>query len=313
VSSTDPPGPEVPGPPIAHKYATLFQDTEIFSGPHKRLGTGKIRKRKSTVTITAEKKRWVRTFPDQWLPRKGIVPRPPAESSLHGIALTPETEYPIALVRRGKHTAVPEPDLSKAARRRLPEDQRVPVRRFSHHKIMDEHPKARKWGPTHVRIADGWINRRAIAILEPQPRPDGIGPDEQWILVDLSDQLAVAYEGDLPVYATVVSTGKRGAETPRGKWKMASKHRSARMAGGTGDSYHFLSDVPWIQYYSGGYAIHAAYWHNGFGWTRSQGCVNMVPRDAQWFFRWTEPILPRGWHSYHADRKGRGTWVVVVR
>jgi lipoprotein-anchoring transpeptidase ErfK/SrfK len=119
------------------------------------------------------------------------------------------------------------------------------------------------------------------------------------------------------VFATLTSTGKgtSGPEsfTPVGKWRINNKLRSSRMAGGEGASYHFLSDVPWVQYYYRGYAIHGVYWHNGFGWPLSQGCTNLTPKDAQWVFNFTGPHLPEGWYSMLDLTKKKGTWVVVQK
>ncbi len=313
VAADAPIRPAEPEHYLPYKYATIFKDAEIHYKPGKRFGTGKMRKHKSTVSITAEEDRWVQTFPDQWIEKRQVVPRPPPDSSLEGVTLDAETVYPFALVRRGKIEAAPQPDLDKKALRALSDDALVPIKRFSRHPIEAVHPENSKWGPKWIKLPDGWVPKAAVAIVEPQARPDRVPDGDRWILVDLSEQLAVAYKGDTPVYATIVSTGKPDARTPTGIWQVGAKHRSARMSGGSGASYHFLADVPWIQYYSGGYAIHGAYWHNGFGWPRSQGCVNMHPRDAQWFFAFTEPRIPSGWHSFHIDRDTPSTWVVVVK
>lgn len=74
-----------------------------------------------------------------------------------------------------------------------------------------------------------------------------------------------------------------------------------------------LRDVPWIQYFESGYALHGAYWHDVFGTPRSHGCVNLSPIDARIVFNWTEPAVPDGWHGINvSDEFGRGT-VVHVR
>jgi lipoprotein-anchoring transpeptidase ErfK/SrfK len=52
--------------------------------------------------------------------------------------------------------------------------------------------------------------------------------------------------------------------------------------------YYYLQDVPWVLYYDQARAIHGAYWHNGYGYPRSHGCVNLSPVDANWFYRWAE-------------------------
>ena len=48
-----------------------------------------------------------------------------------------------------------------------------------------------------------------------------------------------------------------------------------------------LRDVPWVMYFKGGYALHAAYWHDDFGRPRSHGCINMAPIDARYVFNWS--------------------------
>jgi lipoprotein-anchoring transpeptidase ErfK/SrfK len=74
-----------------------------------------------------------------------------------------------------------------------------------------------------------------------------------------------------------------------------------------------LRDVPWIQYFASGYAIHGAYWHDVFGIPRSHGCINLSPIDARIAFLWTEPAVPEGWHGINVGSEtGEGT-VVVVR
>lgn len=74
-----------------------------------------------------------------------------------------------------------------------------------------------------------------------------------------------------------------------------------------------LRDVPWIQYFASGYALHGAYWHDVFGTPRSHGCVNLAPIDARYVFLWTEPSVPANWHGMNAGEElGRGT-VVRIR
>jgi len=73
-----------------------------------------------------------------------------------------------------------------------------------------------------------------------------------------------------------------------------------------------LRDVPWIQYFASGYALHGAYWHDVFGIPRSHGCINLAPIDARVVFAWTDPPVPEGWHGINigADM-GEGTVVFV--
>lgn len=73
-----------------------------------------------------------------------------------------------------------------------------------------------------------------------------------------------------------------------------------------------LRDVPWIQYFASGYALHGAYWHDVFGTPRSHGCVNLSPIDARIVFMWTDPPVPEGWHGINVGSDmGEGTLVVI--
>ncbi|HEY5954912.1 MAG TPA: L,D-transpeptidase, partial [Polyangiaceae bacterium] len=73
-----------------------------------------------------------------------------------------------------------------------------------------------------------------------------------------------------------------------------------------------LRDVPWIQYFASGYALHGAYWHDVFGVPRSHGCVNLAPIDARYVFMWTDPPVPEGWHGINVGSEmGEGTQVII--
>ena len=79
-----------------------------------------------------------------------------------------------------------------------------------------------------------------------------------------------------------------------------------------GEGTFQLRDVPYIQYFESGYAIHAAYWHDVFGTPRSHGCVNLSPVDAHRMFLWTDPPVPEGWHAINTgEEMGEGTTVII--
>jgi lipoprotein-anchoring transpeptidase ErfK/SrfK len=134
--------------------------------------------------------------------------------------------------------------------------------------------------------------------------PAGVRGERTWIHVSIADQTLVAYAGTTPVYATLVSTGRDGLgdpetthSTPRGEFLIHTKHVSASMSGDElGDEFD-LRDVPYVEYFTQGFAFHAAYWHDAFGAPHSHGCVNLSPLDARWLFHFTEPAVPQGWHG----------------
>src|SRR5262249_43121044 len=79
-----------------------------------------------------------------------------------------------------------------------------------------------------------------------------------------------------------------------------------------GEGTFQLRDVPYIQYFESGYALHAAYWHDVFGTPRSHGCVNLAPVDAHRIFFWTDPPIPESWHAVIAgEDMGEGTLVII--
>jgi hypothetical protein len=70
-----------------------------------------------------------------------------------------------------------------------------------------------------------------------------------------------------------------------------------------------LNDIPFVQYFEGGYALHAAYWHDDFGVPKSHGCINLSPDDARRLFFWTEPRIPPDWHSVQRSLTGSVVFV----
>jgi lipoprotein-anchoring transpeptidase ErfK/SrfK len=141
----------------------------------------------------------------------------------------------------------------------------------------------------------------------------------KWIDISVLNQTLVLWEGDRPVYATLVSTGKDGLgdpatthSTPTGMFRVFQKHVTTTMDSAVADHEFELRDVPWVQYFKGGYAIHAAYWHDDFGKSRSHGCVNLSPIDARYVFFWSTPGVPEHWHgAYAGDPLEAGTMVNI--
>lgn len=157
-----------------------------------------------------------------------------------------------------------------------------------------------------------WLRKDGLTRIEAMKKvPGWATPGRSWIDVSILKQTLVAYDGTTPVYATLVSTGADGLGDPkkthstvRGVFLIHTKHVTATMSGDeVGDEFD-LRDVPWVQYFTEGYAFHAAYWHDSFGKPRSHGCVNLSPADARWLFHWTDPPVPAAWHGAFSLREG---------
>jgi lipoprotein-anchoring transpeptidase ErfK/SrfK len=166
---------------------------------------------------------------------------------------------------------------------------------------------------TYLQVGDNQYLSSSVAVLVKKAvSPEDLKPGERWIDIDLSKQSLVAYEEETPVFATLVSSGRKGFETPQGTFRISSKHVSITMDDpNAGDEAYLIEDVPWTQYFEEGYALHAAFWHNRFGRVRSHGCINLSPADARRLFFWTEPHLPTGFHGVIATRNKPGTRVVI--
>ncbi len=112
------------------------------------------------------------------------------------------------------------------------------------------------------------------------------------IIVDLSDQILYAYEGGELFMKEHVSTGIELTPTPRGNFIIFRKTPSRYMQGpipGISEKEFDLPGVPWNLYFTAqGAVIHGAYWHEDFGKTHSNGCVNLSPLKAQELYTWAD-------------------------
>ena len=97
----------------------------------------------------------------------------------------------------------------------------------------------------------------------------------------------------------------------QGTFRIHTKHITVTMDGDEAGDAFDLRDVPFVQYFNEGYALHAAYWHDDFGTPRSHGCVNLAPLDAAWLFRWTTPEVPKA-KEWHAGLSTKGGTVVYT-
>jgi hypothetical protein len=219
-------------------------------------------------------------------------------STFAGVPLSAEQSLPLVFVRAhnaGLYTGEPGTGLSL--------ERRVQYREaFS---LTGERQRA--GGSSYLQTRSGhWLLESAQLVrVDPPPTlPHWAKDHRTWIDVSIEHQTLVAYEGDQAVYATLVSTGAKGAEDPdnqratvEGEFAIHTKHVTSTMdSTDPADSYD-LRDVPYVQYFSGGTALHAAFWHDDFGAARSHGCVNLSPLDARWLFDFSYPKVPRDWHG----------------
>lgn len=167
-----------------------------------------------------------------------------------------------------------------------------------------------------LRLDEGVIATRDVARPELIEPPSEVIAGARWIDVSIASQTLVVYEGARPIFATLVSTGRPGPghTTPVGTfhvWVKLAEDTMDDLEQIDQESNYAIEGVPWVQYFSEGIALHAAFWHDQFGHRHSHGCVNLSPRDAHRVFDMTSPSLPPGWDAILSTAASPGTVVHV--
>jgi hypothetical protein len=181
------------------------------------------------------------------------------------------------------------------------------------------------------RISDGRsekifapaINLRRLSDVEFAPISPNVAPKDKRLEVDLRKQEMIAFENDVEVFRARCATGaffkledgtQQDFTTTPGDYTIYEKRPSRRMSGGeqgSGD-YYDLPGIPWVSYFTRSrIAFHGAYWHNDFGRPRSHGCVNLLPEDANWVYRWSLPVAPSVDALIKTQTRDQGTRVLV--
>ena len=147
-----------------------------------------------------------------------------------------------------------------------------------------------------------WVPAEAMRLITAEEIAP-ISPDveDKRIVVDVSRQALSCLEGNTEVFFCRVSTGAKFDasgnsvdkwSTPVGMHRVSRKFITLQMSGGTTGASYDLPGIGWTSIFvTGGVAIHATIWHNDFGVPRSHGCVNCLPEDAKWIFRWIQPAI----------------------
>ncbi|KYF52733.1 hypothetical protein BE04_29665 [Sorangium cellulosum] len=237
--------------------------------------------------------------------------KPARGSTFRGVDMTKGWELPLAFVHRqdAKRYDISDGEMEKAGE--LP-----------WHTAVQLTGRSKKVGGARlVEAKDGtWVRDSDVAIaVKPSELPSFAQGDVKWIDISILSQTLILYEGKRPVYATAAATGRDGLGDPkktfstvRGTFRIRDKHVTTTMDAHEVDNKFELRDVPWVQYFEAGYAIHAAPWHDDYGKPRSHGCINLSPIDARRVFLWTDPPVPDEWHGVTAGKAtGEGTIVHI--
>jgi len=250
--------------------------------------------------------RYVRTHHGLWVPLRDLTPVTPFE--FRGEELK-DGKVDFAWV-------VEDRAVVYAAPGGAPIKSEPPRRRFEKIAILEEKPTK---GESYLRVGEKrWLRARDVRRPVLAPAPASTRAGERWIDVDLATQTLVAWEGETPVFATLVSTGKgregTDSATPKGEFRIWVKLASSNMDNLEDEDaarYYAIEDVPYVQYFAKGVGLHGAFWHRAFGHERSHGCINLAPLDAQRLFAFTSPHLPAGWTAALPTSVEVGTLVRV--
>lgn len=168
-----------------------------------------------------------------------------------------------------------------------------------------------------------WVDAAEVVVIAPEGKPPARLPEtgrRTWVEVSTVGGWIVAFEGERPVWASLISAGRAetlpngkmrpASSTPTGTFTVLSKLRTTTMRSELRpDNVH--AEVMYTQVFFENFALHGAYWHDEWGDRKSAGCVNLSPIDSKWLFDWSEPTLPPDWHAKRVESGEPVTWVVV--
>ncbi|HTE54735.1 MAG TPA: L,D-transpeptidase [Kofleriaceae bacterium] len=249
-----------------------------------------------------------RIGPAEWVRASLVEPHEP--SAWHGTRLGDDTglALPLGFAIGEKNGLGPVPVYAEA-------EGKTELRRLERRTRI--HPLETVAGadglPSAYRIGDGeWLRAADVRLAERTAPPPTTEPGERWIDIDLDRQVLVAYEGDLPVYVTMVSSGKKKTPTATGIFRIWIKFAETDMSGQMPDEEAYtVATVPWTQFYAKDLALHTTYWHDKLGLPRSHGCVNLAPIDARFLYYWSAPDVPPGWSMANGVVERPGSMVRV--
>jgi len=239
------------------------------------------------VTVYEQADGWGRVGENQWIRMDQVNKQNVVVSRFTGLLLDEPQPYPIAWSLVNQY-ASPEPGAN-------PSESRPFLYRYTYHYIYEtvvdgEGYNWYKLGP------DAWVHQFRVSVHRPIERPEDVNT-ERWVSVDLYEQVLTAYEGDTPVFTTLVSTGLPWWGTNTGHFNVTWMHQRDDMTQDLPGDFYYLQEVPWTSFFDGGIALHGTFWHDGFGYPQSHGCVNMSITDAHWLYKfiedefdWREPV-----------------------
>lgn len=227
------------------------------------------------VTVTGVQGDWVQINDGQWMPSSQLaVTRP---SNFTGVSLDKPLTYPMAWVLV---PAYPSPYPGAAG-----DQNRAQLTRYTRVNIFTAvEVDGWEW---YLVGPETWIKQTSVARVLDVERPPQV--KGRWFAVDLYEQVLIAYDENTPVFATLIASGLPEWATNEGTFKVWARQVNGHMSGAEGQTdFYSLENVPWVMYFDQAISFHGTYWHDGFGYRHSHGCVNMSITDAHWIYEWSQ-------------------------
>jgi hypothetical protein len=270
-----------------------------------------------TRTFDGEGRSWLLTADHAVMPRDKVRPYP--RSRFSGVKLDEATRLPLAFFRK-----TDKPKYRRGADGAFtPAGESWGVRTFTALTgESTEHDGERYWETREAGIWARDDDATVVRAAEKAPRLPVESARNTWVEISVQKGWLIAYEGERPVFATLISPGRGGvpvpgkepietASTPTGTFRVDGKFRWATMVSSSNDNI-VHSEVMYVQNFSGPHALHGAYWHDAWGEPKSGGCVNLSPIDSRWLFEWSEPSGPDGWQGLRSSPEAGPATVVVI-
>ena len=245
-------------------YRTVIGSLAVYDAPNGNLidnfGTGY-----NYATVIQESGGWAQIAEDKWV-KSDILGDESLPSRFTGVKL-PDEPLPYTMAWTLKHLRAAKTPGGESA------DDNPYLYRYTR---VSLYATVEVDGFNWYQIGENqWVHQFNVAKIQPPEKPEEVDT-HKWISIDLYEQVAIAYEGDTPVFATLVSSGLAAWATNEGIFHVYLRFPRTLMSGGYGqEDFYYLQEVPWTMYFDSDIGLHGTYWHDGFGYRQSHGCVNL--------------------------------------
>jgi lipoprotein-anchoring transpeptidase ErfK/SrfK len=134
-----------------------------------------------------------------------------------------------------------------------------------------------------ISMSESWHKRnkkKKVAIREVSQTRRKIASSRISIRVSIATQTMVVEQGGQRIATWRISSGVRGFETPRGRYRVGRMHKTYF------SRKYDNAPMPNAMFFRGGYAIHGTYSTGKLGRPASHGCIRLHPSNAAKLFAW---------------------------